>query len=161
MWETRATGISRVARAAVAAEFAAVVLAIGWTVAYIADPARSPGILLQVLDVFWPLSMLGTLVVGALVARAGRWPSPWRFLPLSAGLLLVVDISILCAPDAVRSAVAASYILVTYGVVGLSVAVGSTRLATISGPQASESRAITRRLRQREQSHDVTSDEPL
>ena len=132
MWDARATWLGRAARAVLVAEFAAVVLAIVWTVPYMYDPDRTATIPLRVLDVFWPLSMLGTLVVGVMVARAGRWPAPWRYLPLSAGLLLVVEISIIWAPEAVRSTVAASYILLSHAVVGLSVVAGAPCLATLS-----------------------------
>lgn len=46
----------------------------------------------MVLDAFWPLSMVGLIVVGLQTVRAKRWPTPVRYLPLVASLLIPVDI---------------------------------------------------------------------
>ncbi len=120
MWVTAATGTGRVARSILAAEIVALVLAVAWTVPYLFDANREPTDLLVVLDVFWPLSMAGFIVVGIMVARAKRWPAPLRYLPLAASLLIPVDIAVAWAPDAVRYAVMGAYLAVAYGLTGLA-----------------------------------------
>lgn len=77
----------------VAAETVAVMLAAGWTVPHLFEANREQDGILPVLDLFWPLSMVGLIVVGILVVRARRWPVPTRYLPLAASLLIRVDIA--------------------------------------------------------------------
>lgn len=120
MWFSHATGMGRVGRGLLAAEVVAVVLAFAWTVPYLVDANRPTTGVLVVLDVFWPLSMLGLIIVGALVVRAARWPVPLRYLPLVAGLLIPVDISVAWAPDGVRNAVMGAYLAASYGLLGIS-----------------------------------------
>lgn len=124
MWVTRATGTGRMARGLLAAETVAVVLAFAWTVPYLFDANRPTTGLLVVLDAFWPLSMAGLIVVGIVVAVARRWPSPLRWLPLAASLLIPVDIAVAAsgASDPVRDLVMGGYLAVAYGVLGLMVA---------------------------------------
>ena len=119
MWFSHATGTGRAARGLLAAEVVAVVLAIAWTVPYLFDANRPTTGVLVVLDAFWPLSMLGLVFVGALVARAARWPAPLRYLPLVASLIIPVDISVSWAPDEVRNAVMGAYLAATYGLLGV------------------------------------------
>jgi hypothetical protein len=119
MWMSQATGTSRVARGFLAAEIVAVILAFAWTVPYLFDANRATTGVLVVLDVFWPLSMAGLIVIGILVARTARWPSPLRYLPLAASLLIPVDIAVAWTPDEVRNAVMGAYLAVSYGVLGL------------------------------------------
>jgi hypothetical protein len=128
MWATAATGTGRWGRGILAAEVVAVVLAIGWTLPYMVDANRANSGLLVVLDVFWPLSMAGLIVVGILVARARRWPAPTRYLPLAASLLIPVDIAISWAPDRVRSTVTVLYLGLAYGLLGLALIRDSARL---------------------------------
>lgn len=144
MWVTEATGSSRMARTVLASECVAVVLAAGWTVPYLVDPDRAPTMLLQVLDMFWPISMLGTLVVGIMVVRSRRWPTPLRYLPVAASLLLLVDVSVLGAPDPVRSAVTGVYLITSYGVLGVALVARAPRLAALSRHEpAHEGQVIT------------------
>jgi hypothetical protein len=120
MWSSRATGTSRAARGFLAAEIVALILAIAWTVPYLFDANRPTTGVLVVLDAFWPLSMAGLIVIGVLVARAARWPSPLRYLPLAASLLIPVDIAVAWTPDEVRNAVMGAYLAVSYGLLGLA-----------------------------------------
>jgi len=129
MWFSRATGTSRAARGLLAAEVVAVVLAIAWTVPYLFDANRPTTGVLVVLDVFWPLSMLGLVIIGALVVRAGRWPAPLRYLPLVASLIIPVDISVSWAPDDVRNAVMGAYLAASYGLLGISMVRESAALS--------------------------------
>lgn len=132
-WVTWATGTGRAARTVLAAELVAVVLAVAWTVPYLFDANRPTTGVLVVLDAFWPLSMLGLVVVGVMISRAGRWPSPVRHLPLMASLLIPVDLAVMWAPDVVRNAVMGAYLAVAYAAVGLGVAHEAGRLAARSG----------------------------
>lgn len=119
MWVTAATGTGRVARSVLAAEIVALVLAFAWTVPYLFDANRPTTGVLVVLDAFWPLSMVGLIVVAVLVTRAKRWPAPLRFLPLAASLLIPVDIAVSWAPDAVRDAVMGAFLASAYGATGI------------------------------------------
>ena len=128
LWVTHGTGVTRTARGLLAAEVVAVVLALAWTVPYLFDANRPTTGILVVLDAFWPLSMLGLIVIGILVVRAGRWPRPLRYLPLVASLLIPVDIAVAWAPDVVRNTVMGAYLAVTYGLLGLAMICDSGRL---------------------------------
>lgn len=128
MWASWATGTSRTARGLLAAEVVAVILALAWTVPYLFDANRPTTGVLVVLDAFWPLSMAGLIVIGVMVARAGRWPSPVRYLPLVAALLIPVDIAVSWAPDEVRTTVMGVYLAVSYGLLGLGIVRESERL---------------------------------
>lgn len=138
MWVTCATGTGRLARGVLACEIVALILAVGWTIPYMLDANRPMTGILIVLDVFWPLSMVGFFAVSALVARARRWPTPLRFLPLVASLLLPVDLAFSWAPDNVRSLITGGYLMVGFGLVGLGVmrqaqALTATRPALLAG----------------------------
>lgn len=130
MWNTQATGTSRFARGSLAAEIVALILAIAWTVPYLFDANRPTTGVLVVLDLFWPLSMAGLIVIGVLVARAARWPSPLRYLPLAASLLIPVDIAVAWTPDLVRNAVMGVYLAVSYGLLGLALIRQASQLET-------------------------------
>lgn len=104
-----------------AAEAVALVLAMAWTVPYLFDANRPTTGLLVVLDAFWPLSMVGFIVVAVMVARARRWPAPLRYLPLAASLLIPVDIALSWAPEATRTTVMGIYLAIGYGLTGVTV----------------------------------------
>ncbi|MFC5833852.1 hypothetical protein [Nonomuraea insulae] len=119
MWATAATGTGRWGRGILAAEAVALVLAGMWTAPYVFDADRPSTGILVVLDAFWPLSMAGLIAVGFLVMRARRWPTPTRYLPLAASLLIPVDIAVSWAPAGLRSAVTGLYLALAYGLLGL------------------------------------------
>lgn len=131
MWATSAAGLGRWSRTALAVEGVAVVLAIGWTIPYLFDANRASTGLLAVLDVFWPLSMAGLIVVGVLVLRARRWPTPTRYLPLAASLLIPFDIAISWAPETVRGVVSTLYLAVAYGSLGAMITRDAIRLSDL------------------------------
>ena len=123
---TDATGTSRWGRWVLSVEAVLMALAIAWTVPHLADPnyqANNDNVILTVLDVAWPLSMLGLVAVGVTVVRAHRWPSPLRWLPLAASLLIPVDIltMLLLGPWA-EIVVRAVYMSATYGALGILLA---------------------------------------
>jgi hypothetical protein len=145
LWATSATGTGRWGRTALAAEGAAVVLAIGWTVPHLFDANRGDTGLLAVLDVFWPLSLVGLIVVGVLVLRARRWPAPIRYLPLLAGLYIPVELAISWAPDTARVATTALYLALAYGLLGATImrdAVSLSGLQTVDGPRTDATSSI-------------------
>lgn len=124
MRATKATGTGRWGRLVLDAGIVMVVLAFAWTVPYAIDPARPDNIVLTVLDVFWPLSMVWLIVVGVAVVRAGRWPTPARYLPLAASLLIPVDLLLMAVPglgDWTLIVVRSVYFAVAYTLVGLVV----------------------------------------
>lgn len=128
MWTSRATGTGRTARGLLAAEVVAVVLALAWTVPYLFDANRPTTGILVVLDAFWPLSMAGLIVVGVMLARAGQWPAPLRYLPLVAALVIPLDIAVSWAPADVRTTVMGGYLAVSYGLLGVGIVRESERL---------------------------------
>lgn len=124
---TDATGMSRWGRWVLSGEAVLMVLAIAWTVPHLADPNymsnNENGVLnavLLALDAAWPLSMLGLVAVGVTVVRARRWPSPLRWMPLAASLLLPVDIlSMLLLGEWTEIVARAVYMSATYGALGV------------------------------------------
>ncbi|SOC51861.1 hypothetical protein [Ornithinimicrobium cerasi] len=146
MWVTRATGTGRAARGLLAAETVAVVLALAWTVPYLVDANRPTTGLLVVLDAFWPLSMAGLIVVGIVVVVARQWPSPLRWLPLAAALLIPVDIAVAAsgASDQVRDLVMGLYLAASYGALGLALVRSATALAGEQMPSRATERSGVR-----------------
>ncbi len=123
MRATSATGAGRLGRWVLNAEIVAVVLAIAWNIPYAFDANRESTLVLTILDAFWPLSMVGLIVVGILVVRARRWPIPARYLPLAASLLIPVDIALIVTgvSEWTQIVIRAIYLAVAYGLVGLAV----------------------------------------
>jgi hypothetical protein len=125
MRATKATGVGRLGRFVINAEIVAVLLAFAWTVPFALDPDRPHTTFFVVLDVFWPLSMLGTLVVGIAVLLARRWPMPARVLPLVAGLLIPIDIVLMATGlvgDWGEVVIRSAYFAVAYTALGIAVA---------------------------------------
>lgn len=142
VWATAATGTGRWARAVVAAETVAVVLAIGWTVPHLFEANREQDGLLPVLDLFWPVSMAGLIVMGAMVAWARRWPTHIRYLPLAASLTLAVDLATAWAPEPTRSLISGLYLAGTYGLLGFMIVRDAQQLSDqMATPPASAGRS--------------------
>jgi hypothetical protein len=79
-----------------------------------------PGWLL--LDLCWPLSMLGMFLIGIRIAIAGRWTGPSRFWPMVAESWAVVTIPALVVfGDTAGQLVGALHLLVGYTVLGVLV----------------------------------------
>ncbi|MDV3223383.1 hypothetical protein, partial [Intrasporangium sp.] len=94
---TQALGTGRFARAVIRVETGLVGLAIASTVvdAIGVSDLTQPGWLL--LDLFWPLSMLGMFLIGIRIAIAGRWRGASRFWPMVAESWAVVTIPVMGA----------------------------------------------------------------
>jgi hypothetical protein len=80
---TAATGTGRFARGLLKTEFFLLGIATLWTVLHGFAPAFRDDLWLQIMDVFWLLSMLGMFVISVKIAFAGRWTGPARFWPLT------------------------------------------------------------------------------
>ncbi|HSK59045.1 MAG TPA: hypothetical protein VK935_08335, partial [Actinomycetospora sp.] len=77
----------------------------------------------QVLDPFWPLSMLGMAILGVKVAVAGRWRGALRAWPVVAETWIFVALpSMVVIGPGIGSIVAGGHFIVGYGVLGLLLA---------------------------------------
>jgi hypothetical protein len=124
MLRTGATGTSRLARGMIRFEFGLLSLATIWSVAHalVPDEMRS-AIWLAVLDVFWPLSMLGMFVIGIKVAVAGRWTGLLRAWPLVAESWAIVVLPIMgIFGPTVGGPAAGLHLLLGYGILGVLLA---------------------------------------
>ena len=120
---TGATGTTRAARVMIRVERVLLGLATLWTVIHGCFPALRDAGWLAVLDVFWPLSMLGMFVIGIKVAVAGRWRGVARVWPLVAESWAVVTIpTFLLLGEPYSNWVGGGHLLVGYGLLGLIVA---------------------------------------
>lgn len=121
---TRATGTSRLAVRMLKVEFVLLALAMSWTVFHGAVPAFRDDLWLAVLDVFWPLSMLGMAVIGVKIAVAGRWRGVARFWPAGAEswALFAVPAYGIFGPGLAADLVGAGHLLVGYCALGLILA---------------------------------------
>ena len=163
MRATKATGTSRPGRFILDAEIGAVALAIAWTIPFLFDANRPNTGVLVVLDAFWPLSMLGLIIVGVLVVRAQRWPAPGRYLPLTASLLLPVDIIVIVAglDEWGQIIVRSAYLAVTYTLLGLWLIRQAASLAEMTeGEVESTSRVPETGLHSDEETLEVSEPTP-
>lgn len=125
MLRTGATGVSRLARAMIRVEFGLLTLASIWSVLHALLPGdlRDAG-WLAVLDLFWPLSMLGMFVIGIKVAVAGRWTGLTRCWPLVAESWAVVTLpAVGILGYSVGSIVGGAHLLIGYTFLGILLAV--------------------------------------
>ncbi len=122
LWRTQALGEGRLARGVLRFETFAVAMAMASTfvdaigVSDLTQPAW------LVLDLFWPLSMLGMFLIGIRIAIAGRWRGVSRFWPMVAESWAVVTIPAMgIFGEAAGRYVGALHLLVGYTVLGLVV----------------------------------------
>ncbi|GAA1746193.1 hypothetical protein [Luedemannella helvata] len=120
---TGATGLSRVARGMLKVEYVLLALATLWSVLHGAVPAFRDDTWLAVLDLFWPLSMLGMFVIAIKLVIAGRWRGVARGWPLVAESWAVVSVPAygVLGPS-VGDFVAAGHLLVGYLMLGVILA---------------------------------------
>ena len=122
LWRTQALGEGRFARGVLRLETFAVAMAMASTfvdaigVSDLSQPAW------LVLDLFWPLSMLGMFLIGIRIAIAGRWKGLSRFWPMVAESWAVVTIPAMgIFGEAAGKYVGAIHLLVGYAVLGVLV----------------------------------------
>ena len=117
---TAATGLGRGARVMLRVEQVLLSLAMLWSLLHGLVPSIRDAGWLVVLDVFWPLSMLGMFVIAIKIAVAGRWRGPARWWPLVAESWAVVSVPALGIGGAtVGQYVGASHLIVGYVALGL------------------------------------------
>ncbi|GAA4722027.1 hypothetical protein [Phytohabitans rumicis] len=120
---TGAAGTSRAARVMLRIEYVLLALATAWSILHGAVPAWRDDAWLAVLDLFWPLSMLGMFAIGVKIAVAGRWRGPARFWPLVAESWAVVTVpATIALGDTAGQWVGAGHLLIGYAVLGLILA---------------------------------------
>ncbi|MCO8276661.1 hypothetical protein M1L60_39390 [Actinoplanes sp. TRM 88003] len=120
---TGATGTSRVARGMLRVEYALLTLATLWTVLHAALPGQRDAVWMHVLDLFWPLSMLGMFIIGVKIAFARRWTGPGRVWPLVAESWAPVTIPILGIVGMGAGQIAAvAHLLIGYTTLGIILA---------------------------------------
>lgn len=123
MFRTGAIGVGRGARVAIRIERVLLGLAMLWTVVHGCFPMFRDAGWLAVLDLFWPLSMLGMFLIGIKVAVSGRWRGVARGWPMVAESWAVVTVPVFATVGApVSDWVGGGHLLVGYTVLGLILA---------------------------------------
>jgi len=124
MLRARAAGTSRAATGLLKVEYGLLVPASAWSLLHAVLPAsQQESAWMAVLDVFWPLSMLGMVVIAIRVAVAGRWRGLLRAYPLVAESWGVVSIpAVVLLGSAAGAWVAGLHMIFGYGVLGLLLA---------------------------------------
>ena len=123
LWRTRALGDGRIARTVLRVETVVLGLAMASTFvdAIGVSDLTQPGWLM--LDLCWPLSMLGMFFIGIRIAIAGRWTGLSRFWPMVAESWAVVTVpSMMIGGALVGQLVGALHLVVGYAVLGVLVA---------------------------------------
>jgi hypothetical protein len=124
MLRTGAIGVTRRARAMIRVEYVLLGLASLWSLIHGLAPASiGDSTPVMVLDIFWPLSMLGMFVIGIKVAVAGRWQGALRYWPMVAETWAVVTVpTFLLLGDGVARWVGGAHLLIGYAALGLLLA---------------------------------------
>jgi hypothetical protein len=75
-----------------------------------------------IIDIFWPLSMLGMAAIGVRIAIAGRWKGVARFWPVVAESWAPITVPTAFLVPAFAQYVGAAHLLVGYVVLGIILA---------------------------------------
>ena len=122
---TSATGRGRFWPAAFIIERILLSLAVAWSVLHAFWPQLP---FLPVLDLFWPLSMLGMFVIGVVIAVKGVWRGSLRLWPLIAESWAVVCVPALAiAGPWVGAWLPGTHLLIGYATLGVLLAVSPER----------------------------------
>ena len=120
---TRATGVKAISRRLLKLERVLLAGAMVWSLADALLPSQRGSVWLGVLDVFWPLSMLGMFFIGIKVAVAGRWRGGARVWSLVAETWAPICVPLIGILGHARGdIVGALHLLVGYTVLGLILA---------------------------------------
>ena len=124
MLRTGATGVSKKARAMIRVEYVLLGLASLWSLLHGLTPSSiADSVPVMILDIFWPLSMLGMFVIGIKVAVAGRWQGALRVWPVVAETWAVVTVpTFLLFGDGIARWVGGAHLLIGYATLGLLLA---------------------------------------
>ncbi len=121
---TRATGLSRPAVAMLKVEAVVLGLASIWSMLHGVLPAsQQDATWMMILDICWPLSMLGMMIIGIKLAITGRWRGLLRWWPLVAESWVFVTIpATIVFGDAAARWVGGGHLLIGYATLGLLLA---------------------------------------
>lgn len=120
---TRATGTKTINRRMLQVERVLLSIAMLWSVAHAALPGQRSAVWMGVLDVFWPLSMLGMFLIGIKIAVKGRWRGPARAWSLIAETWAVATIPVIAiAGQSAGDVAGVAHLLLGYTVLGLILA---------------------------------------
>ena len=123
VWLTGAFGRVRGGRLAFRVEAVLLALASVWSVVYAIDPGTQQHWPMIVLDVTWPVSMVGLIAVGAYIFRARVWTSPTRQLALIASLWLPFEIlATAVGGQSAGIALVLTWLVVVWGTLGILIA---------------------------------------
>lgn len=123
LWRTRALGDGRLARFLLRVEAVILTLAFVSTVGYTTGIEDIDSTLWILLDICWPLSMLGMFLVGIRIAIHGRWKGVARFWPMVAESWAVVTVPTMgIFGESVADVVGPLHLVVGYAVLGVVVA---------------------------------------
>jgi hypothetical protein len=119
---TRATGTGKLARFFLHAEHVLLGLAIVSTLTWMFLRAYDDTLWFLLLDLFWPLSMLGMAAIGVRIAIAGRWKGAARFWPMVAESWAPVSVPASFLVPAFAQYVGAGHLLIGYVLLGVILA---------------------------------------
>ena len=123
LWLTRAIGAGRLAPTLMRIEAGFLVLAMASTTSDFLGLTDLDNPASLMLDLFWPISMLGMFLIGIRIAVAGRWTGLSRFWPMVAESWAVVTVPTMAVlgQDTARW-VGALHLVLGYAVLGRIVA---------------------------------------
>ncbi|WP_283138752.1 hypothetical protein [Rhizohabitans arisaemae] len=121
---TRATGTSRVSMIMLKVELGLLIPACLWSLLHGILPLdMRDATWLAVIDLFWPLSMVGMFVISMKIVFEGRWSGIVRWWVLVAESWAFVSIpSLFALGEPVGRWVGAGYLIVGYGMLGVLLA---------------------------------------
>ena len=123
LWLTRAIGAGRLARTLLRIETGFLALAMASTTSDFLGLTDLENPASLMLDMFWPISMLGMFLIGIRIAVAGRWTGVSRFWPMVAESWAVVTVPAMALlGEGTARWVGALHLVVGYAVLGRIVA---------------------------------------
>ncbi|WP_344172151.1 hypothetical protein [Kribbella lupini] len=123
-FRTRATGLTRAAVLMLKVEAVILGIAALWSLLHgVLPTSLQDATWLMVLDICWPLSMIGMMVIGIKLAIAGRWRGLLRWWPLVAESWVFVTIpATVVFGDAAARWVGGGHLLIGYATLGVLLA---------------------------------------
>lgn len=119
--QTQAAGTGRWARTVLRIVLVLLTLATVWSALHLMLPnSYATAWSMLVLDACWPLSMIGFLIVGIMIAAMGRWRGPLRWAPLAAEAWAPLTIGLTAIlPTPLGNLVMPTLLIACYGTLGL------------------------------------------
>jgi hypothetical protein len=119
---TGAIGTGRLARGLLHVEHVLLGVATVSSLMWALTPGLYDTTLFLVLDIFWPLSMLGMAAIGVRIAIAGRWTGVARFWPMVAESWAPITVPTAFLLPAITQYVGAAHLLIGYVLLGVILA---------------------------------------